>query len=68
MTPLTIMLALALAGQTPSPSMPSSSNWLSTGRLMDASNLHLGVRPALYLDKGGEVDLGLTIQVSTNLL
>jgi hypothetical protein len=64
-TPLAIALALSLAG---APSPQASSNWLMTGRLIDRSDLHLGVRPAVYFDGEGEKDLGVTIQLSTNLL
>lgn len=63
MTPLSIALALALAAQEPA---LSQGGWLTTGRIVDRPMLHIGVRPALFYD-GTELDVAITIQVSTNL-
>jgi hypothetical protein len=67
-TPLAIALALSLFSGPSAPASTASSNWLWTGRLLNEPTLHLGVRPALYIDQEGERDFGVTIQVSTNLL
>lgn len=69
MTPLSIALALFLS--SPPPPSPSPSNggggWMITGRLVDERELHLGVRPAVFYD-GSEIDVGVTVQLSINVL
>jgi hypothetical protein len=68
-SPLTIALALALAGQPITQPQPiTAKGWAFSGRVVDQEDLHFGVRPALYVDGDGERDLGLTIQLSTKWL
>src|SRR5271165_4964171 len=68
LSPLAIVLALSLSTHAAAPlEAISSKGWLSTGRLIDQEDLHFGVRPAAFVGEG-EVDVGLTIQFSTNLL
>jgi hypothetical protein len=66
MTALT--LALALATATPAPPVPVPS-WYG-GRVLITPTLHIGARPAIFVDNEGtrgrlEVGAGATIQIST---
>jgi hypothetical protein len=62
-----IALSLALgSGSAPSTSVPSSS-WATTGRIVDGEHIHLGIRPAIHIESD-ELDLGVTIQLTLNVL
>lgn len=66
-----LALALALAASQPlgswAPS-PATTGW--NGRIVDAPSLHVGLRPAAFVDDGGqpphrlEVGAGVTLQVT----
>jgi hypothetical protein len=60
-----LALLLALSGQ-PAPLLPP---WYSlpAGRVYTTSRLHVGVRPAGYVDYGS-VALGVTVQVTCDAL
>lgn len=61
-----IALALSL-GTGSAPPLAPASGWAQTGRLIDRPDLHLGVRPAAYVSQD-EIDVGVTVQVSLNVL
>jgi hypothetical protein len=61
-----LALALALA-------VPQGPQGAPPGRIWTSPTLHVGVRPALYLDNeknGGRLELGVgcTVQVSTTVI
>jgi hypothetical protein len=56
-----LALMIALSGP-PAPTAP----WIA-GRILTLPHLHVGVRPALFVAPG-EIDAGVTVQVSTKLL
>jgi hypothetical protein len=58
---LALSLALALQGNTPAPPPP----WYG-GRLLTTQDVHLGLRPAAYVD-AYEIAIGVTLQLSTRL-
>jgi hypothetical protein len=72
-----LAFALALASQQPlGPFAPSpSSGWAPTwwgGRILTTDTIHLGVRPAAFVDNGSqdgrlEVGVGVTVQVTGNV-
>lgn len=67
-----LALALALASAQPlgawAPPPGGSSGW--SGRIVDTPSLHVGARPAAFVDDGGsaphrlELGAGVTLQVS----
>lgn len=64
-------LALSFALQHAEPGSSRSSlatTWTTTGSLVHDVDLHVGARPAVYVDPGGDWGVGLTIQVSTTRL
>ena len=68
MTALGLAIALGLGAPPSSPPLPS---WWG-GRVITTTGLHLGVRPALYVDdeaRGGalEIGVGITVQLTTSL-
>ena len=61
-----IALALALAAQQPGPPTPS---WFNAWRLVNRPDLHIGLRPAAFIDNetsdgSWEVGAGATLQVT----
>lgn len=55
-------LALLLALRDPLPPAPPPP-WYG-GRVLSSSTLHIGVRPALDIDKSGDVAVGVTVQIT----
>ena len=55
-------LLLAIQASTPAPAPP----WYG-GRLISTRALHLGIRPAIYVDRD-ETAVGFTVQLSCNAL
>lgn len=60
-----LALVLALSGP-PAPPAVTPPAWYG-GRLLSTPSLHVGLRPALFVG-AGEVDVGLTLQISTRAL
>lgn len=74
MNALALALALALASQqplgpwAPSPSSGWSPSWLG-GRVLTTPGLHIGIRPAAFVDDEGsprrlELGAGVTLQIT----
>jgi hypothetical protein len=58
---LALALALQLAPQ------PMSLPWGTVGRVYSGAHVHVGVRPAVYVDTN-EVAIGATVQVTVRTL
>jgi hypothetical protein len=63
-----LLLSFALA-RGDAQQATSQSGWWATGRIVDGRDLHVGVRPAAFVDPEGaggsiEYGVGITIQVS----
>jgi hypothetical protein len=61
-------LALAYALAAPAPVTPTGAGWTQTGRIVDRPDVHVGVRPALDVDREGDFAIGFTLQVTTRAL
>jgi hypothetical protein len=58
------MIAMLLAMSASPPPMP----WYGTaGRILTTPTLHLGIRPAVHVDRN-EFAAGLTLQITTHVL
>lgn len=63
-----LAVAATLAAQ-----QPAAPSWYHAWRLVDGGRVHLGVRPALYVDDEGargrlELGAGVTVQLTIHLL
>jgi hypothetical protein len=59
-----VLLALALSLASP---QPPTLPWGLVGRVYTSASLHVGIRPAIYLDSY-EAALGVTVQVTALVL
>ena len=71
MTWLALAFALQHADATAPPA--PASGWTATGRIVDLPALHLGARPAVFIDPEGddgqlEWGAGLTVQLTAAVL